>query len=277
MQNVYAEAASETSLVSTQDRGLLYGDGVWETLPVRAGKPQLLDAHLPRLQRGLTALNIQDAPLAQLQEAVHDYVRNLDKAVLKIIVPRGDGVRGYNPQAVKEPRLILQSSKLPDYPPAYAEQGVTMGVCQTRLAYQPLLAGFKHLNRLEQVLARAEFADDWQEALVSDYHGQVIEGTMSNLFVITQNDQVLTPDLSGCGIAGIMRDFIITQLQQIGLTVQQCPLCLEADILTAKALFLSNSLIGVWPVQRLQVATQTYSYNIPSLVRQLQHLTQSVT
>lgn len=247
------------------DRGLLYGDGVWETIGVQQGKPQLLDWHLERLQTGLQALGITLPDWKGLQQEIDTICTAQQRAVLKLIVTRGAGQRGYNPATGEPPTRILQLSSWPEYPPAYAQQGIRLALCETRMAQQPRLAGFKHLNRLEQVLARGEFGNDHQEGLVRDYDGNVIEGTMSNLFVIKADGSVCTPDLGQCGIAGVMRRFIVQTLENIGIQCHIHPLSLR-DVEQAQGLFMTNSLIGVWPVRELSGK----DYNIPMLIRDLQ-------
>lgn len=256
------------------DRGLLYGDGVWETLLVKAGQPQFLDWHLERLRHGLQVLQIAlpDWDALRLRQEIHAACQTPEQAVLKIIITRGAGQRGYNPKTASPPTRIVQITPWAGYPPEYAQQGIRVTRCTTRLAQQPLLAGFKHLNRLEQVLARAEFGDDYQEGLVSDTAGQVIEGTMSNLFLINAKGEVLTPDLSQCGIAGVMRRFILQTLAESGI---QCHIqaVTDRDVEQAQALFMTNSLMGVLPVREY---IGKY-YAIPPLIRELQAATHGMS
>lgn len=256
---------AETDCLPATDRGLLYGDGVWETIGVSQGRAQLLEWHLERLQAGLHALRIPQPDWLRFQQEILTVCQGQERAVLKVIVTRGAGQRGYNPATGQPPTRILQLSPWPEYPPEYAGQGVRLALCQTRLARQPLLAGFKHLNRLEQVLARAEFGNDYQEGLMCDYAGNVVEGVMSNLFIINAAGEICTPDLSQCGIAGIMRRFIIHVLEKYGIRRHICTLELK-DIEQAQALFITNSLIGIWPVREFS----GQYYGIPSLIRKLQ-------
>ena len=265
---------SETLPVT--DRGLLYGDGVWETVGVKAGQPQLLGWHLERLQQGLQALAINTLDMAILQREITAFcahaTADLPRAVLKIIVTRGAGVRGYSPHGCEQPTRILQCTPWAQYPVAYYAQGIRLALCETRLAHQPRLAGFKHLNRLEQVLARAEFGSEFQEGLVRDYAGNVIEGTMSNLFVVQADGGILTPNLSHCGIAGIMRRFIIQTLAECRIKYQVRTVSLN-EVKTAHALFMTNSLIGIWSVREFAGKT----YPIPALIRTLQTKVDAIT
>lgn len=255
----------DTDQLSVADRGLAYGDGVWETLVIRNHQIKQLEKHLQRLCQGLSALAIKNVDLELISEALIQLESTHKHAVVKLIVTRGNAQRGYAYHESHPCRWILSTHTLPDYPPSHAEQGVLLFQCQTRLAHNPRLAGFKHLNRLEQVLARAEFSEDFQEGLVLNYHDQVIEGTMSNIFVITEDDRILTPDLSACGIAGVARSCIIEHSYDLGCKVKVKPLTLD-DIKHAKGLFLSNSVIKIWPVKQYQ----NKQYAIPEIIRTLQ-------
>lgn len=260
-----------TDCLPVSDRGLLYGDGVWETIGVVQGKPQWLEWHLQRLQTGLQALGIQPLEWDDFQQNILLACAGQDRAILKLIITRGTGQRGYNPNATSPPTRILQLTPWAEYPSAYTATGIRLTLCATRLAHQPRLAGFKHLNRLEQVLARAEFGNDYQEGLVRDYHDNVIEGTMSNLFILDEDGTVSTPVLTQCGITGIMRRYIIQTLEKFSVECHIRALTLS-DVEQAQALFMTNSLIGLWPVREFSGK----QYNIPPLLRELQAAIQTL-
>ena len=155
---------------------MAYGDGLFETIAVRAGRPSLLTQHLDRLALGCQRLAIE-ADLPLIRDEIIAYASQLGEGVAKLILTRGDSLRGYAPAAGAAPRRILQGSPLPAYPRENAEHGIRLFDCQTRLAEQPLLAGLKHLNRLEQVLARSEWqGTDHAEGLMRDMQGRLIEG-----------------------------------------------------------------------------------------------------
>lgn len=261
-----------TDSITVADRGLQYGDGVWETLVVRDGKIMQLSRHLARLQKGVHALSIRGYRDALLLEELKQFLsRNLTNTaqaqpcILKIIVTRGLGGRGYNPQGCKHPTRILSLHPWPDYPVDYASTGVKITLCNSRLSHNPALSGFKHLNRLEQVLARAEFDDHFQEGLVRDHHGHIIEATMSNVFIVQADKRIITPELSGCGIEGIARSCILDELQKMSVQVSVTNVSVE-DVLQAQGVFLSNSVIQVWPVKQFQQR----QYIIPEMVTTLQ-------
>lgn len=172
------------------------------------------------------------------------------RGVVKVIVTRGGGGRGYAVPEPSTPRRIVTSHPWPRHG-ARAEQGVRVIWCQTRMAANPKLAGIKHLNRLEQVMARREWNDDAvADGLMCDYQDRVVEGTMSNVFVVRRK-AVITPDLSECGVAGTMRAAILTVLKDLGYKTRIEDLSRER-LITAEEVFLTNSIIGLWPVVELE-------------------------
>lgn len=241
----------EASRIAIGDRGLNYGDGLFETVAIDGGRPLLWERHMRRLQSGCRRLAIE-APCADLLEREASHLcRKRRRAVLKIIVTRGGGGRGYGPPRHPAATRILSVQPWPDYPRAHYETGVTVRVCRTRLATPHALAGLKHLNRLEQVLARAEWDDPRvAEGLMLDREDHVIEGTMSNIFMV-RGDRLITPDLSGAGVAGIMRALIMELAPALALTPAVRPIAL-AELGTADEIFLSNSLMGLWPVRAVE-------------------------
>ncbi len=236
--------------IDVLDRGLQYGDGLFETLRVRAGRPCLWAAHLARLRRGCERLGIAMPAEARLRDEAGRLCAGLDDGVLKIVLTRGPGGRGYRPPRDARPTRLLAVFPAPDYPPQYAQAGVAARLCDTRLGLNPALAGLKHLNRLEQVLARAEWDEPGiAEGLMLDIEGNVIEGTMSNLFMVRAG-RLCTPGLSRCGVAGVMRARVMAEAGAQGIPVEEGRIGLR-DLAAADELFLTNSVIGVWPVRRL--------------------------
>ena len=252
--------------IAVADRGLAYGDGLFETIKVRAGRAALLERHLARLEEGCQRLMIPcDMPV--LRSELLAYMQQLGNGVCKLLVTRGVGQRGYTLPEPARPQRILQTSSLPQWPDAYGQQGIQLFSCQLRLSTQPILAGLKHLNRLEQVLARAEWSDPaYAEGLLLDEHSRVIDCVFSNIFIVRQQ-QLITPALNRCGVAGVMRAELMARAQLAGIDVQVQDILLQ-DMLQADEVFTSNSLYGIWPV-RGYAAQQ---WPVGPLTRQLQHL-----
>lgn len=233
----------------------MYGQSLFETVAVSQHKPCLLDQHLQRLQQGCQILGIQfdeDQLSSEITVAIE---RAPEKSVLRIAITMGEGGRGYKNPESPEPTRILSLHDYPSYPQSYYLQGVELGVADIRLASQPVLAGIKHSNRLEQIIARSQWQDNWQEALLLDTAGDVIEATQSNVFIV-KDTIIKTPDLNLAGVAGVMRDFILSKANEIGVSCEIMRLSLT-DIEQADEVFVSNSIIGLWPVKRFQ--TTQYS------------------
>ena len=237
--------------ISIRDRGLLYGDGVFRTLRAIKGRALHWPLHYLKLKHDCAKLGIGCPDETLLCAELDKVLVQHPDGVLKLIVTRGEGARGYPPPVAAAPTRIWDFSPLPDYPPEWATQGIKARVCNLRLPAQPRLAGIKHLNRLENVLAAAEWNNpEIAEGLLLDADGNVIEGTRSNLFMVSQGN-LITPDLSRCGVAGIQRERVMAWALQHGVTLQVRDVALE-EALHADELFLVNSIIGLWPIRELE-------------------------
>ena len=253
--------------VATTDRGLLYGDGLFETLTVVDGVLCHWQRHLSRLQSGCERLGIQTVDVVTLEQECLSLAADIDRAVLKIIVTRGSGGRGYRAPEEPSATRIVQLHDWPGFLPACAEHGVAVRVCNTRLGHNPALAGIKHLNRLEQVLARQEWDDaDIMEGLLRDSSGYLIEGTMSNVFLVREGC-LLTADLQRCGVAGIMRTLILELAKQLSIDVKISHVEMK-HLQQADEVFICNSLMGIWPV----VAVDARAYTKGPITTRLQNL-----
>ena len=251
--------------ISALDRACQYGDGLFETLRIVQGRPQFWPLHLQRLQRGCEHLGIPLSDRNALEGEARQLCAETEQGVLKLILSRGSGGRGYRPPEPVQPTRILARFPLPDYPAEYRETGIRACVCRTPLGLNPALAGLKHLNRLEQVLARTEWDDPTiAEGLMLDVEGRVIEGTMSNLFVVRKGG-LHTPQLDRCGVAGVMRELVMELAVGLDIPLIQTKLELD-DVYSAEEIFFTNSLIGIWPVREL--AAQTFP--VGPLTRRLQ-------
>jgi len=242
--------------ISIRDRGLLYGDGVFRTLRVSQGRALHWDLHYLKLEHDCAKLGIACPDETLLCAELDQVLKQHPDGIVKLIVTRGEGVRGYTPTVDASPTRIWDFSPLPDYPPEWAAQGIKAHVCGLRLSAQPRLACIKHLNRLENVLAAMELNEaqlhDSQlaEGLLLDADGHLIEGIRSNLFMMSQG-RLVTPDLSRCGVAGIQRGRVMAWALQNGMTLQVRDVGLE-EALHANELFIVNSVIGLWPVRELE-------------------------
>jgi len=238
--------------IEISDRGFQYGDGLFETIEVRDGQAVFFERHLERLKSSCQRLYIPfpDAQLLSLETKRLCRQWPSARAVLKIIVTRGTGGRGYRQPDAIQPTRVLSLHPYPDYPEIYAEQGIMARFCKTKLGLNPALAGIKHLNRLEQVLARAEWDDPViQEGLMLDVNDHVIEGTMTNLFYI-KNSNLYTATLTQAGVAGIMRGIIMLLSADHGISVIEHTFSKD-ELLSADEVFVCNSIIGIWPIKKI--------------------------
>ncbi|WP_232224864.1 aminodeoxychorismate lyase [Acidihalobacter ferrooxydans] len=237
----------ENGCLPLDDRGLAYGHGVFETMEIASGRVPHWARHWRRLTRGCARLGIRQPDEARVRATVERQVAGHPRAVLKLLVTAGSGGAGYRVPAHHSPRCIVAIRPWPQR--QIPDAGVAVRLCATRLPFDARLAGIKHLNRLHSVLARAEWGDTPEEGLLSDPDGNIVEGTMSNVFWV-EGDTLLSPDLSRCGVAGIMRERILEWAERAGIatSIARCP---PARLLAADGVFVCNSLIGVWPVARV--------------------------
>ena len=224
------------------DRGLSYGDGLFETIRFVGKHAPLWQRHMQRLKLGCERLQLPAPDVVLLEHEAAEAIRDLDSAVLRITITRGTGERGYAQPSVLTPTRIVAAFSLPTL--STGDRGVHVRVCATRYGDQPLLAGIKHLNRLEQVLARAEWRDtSIAEGLMCDGRNNVISATAANLFAVIDNTPV-TPRLDRCGVAGVARAEVLERLP--ACQIRELPL---TQCLTASELFLTSSIRGILPVR----------------------------
>ena len=236
--------------IAISDRGLQYGDGLFETIAVEDGQCEHWHEHMSRLAEGCERLKIPVPDAQLLLSEAQQLFADKHLAVLKIMITRGSGGRGYKiPDTVSATRII-SIHEWPTLPSMNKVLGIQLHLCETKLSHQPALAGIKHLNRLEQVLARSEWQDtDIGEGLMADINGNIIEGTMSNYFAVI-NGELITPEIVDCGVAGIMRAHIIRQAVLHEITVRERNMKID-ELLLADEIFVCNSIIGIWPVRQL--------------------------
>ncbi len=248
--NTWIDGRAGTTL-DVRDRGLQYGDGLFETMRVRAGRVRLLSFHLERLREGCRRLRIAaPAPRTLLCELESAAAGRRD-GVLKLIVTRGRGARGYRPSGRERCTRIVTLHPLPPGSRENAATPVRARLCATPLGLNPALAGLKTLNRLESVLARAEWNDAriW-EGLMRDVDENIVCGTMSNLF-LRRGSILMTPILDRCGVAGVMRRWILATAGQLELRAVERRIRWP-DLEQAEEVFLSNAVVGVRSVGSLE-------------------------
>lgn len=237
-------------LMDVRDRALHYADGLFETLRVADGVPEFWDQHLARLSLGCERLSINMPDPEILHAETVALISSERQAVLKLIVSAGVGGRGYRRDTNGSAARVLALYPYPNYNRSWFEHGIDVCLCRHRLSSQPVLAGLKHLNRLDQVLARNEWENEYQEGVMCDQSGKVIEGTMSNIFVANDN-KLFTPILNDCGVRGVIREAISARARDAGMEVREQMLEVE-DITGAEAVFFTNSIIGVWQLRSFE-------------------------
>lgn len=238
----------ESNSIGIEERALQYGDGVFETMRIEAGHLQYWPQHRQRLLEGVQRLSIQ-LDMQALDQEIAGFCAGVENGVVKLLVGRGIGGRGYAYAPQMQASRILSLYPLPVYPQHYYLQGIRLRWCETRMAETSVLAGIKHLNRLEHVLARNEWCDEAEEGLMLDTGERVIEGTMSNIFSVKAGE-LFTPELAGNGVLGVIRGMILQAAKAQGVTCHEVALS-QQQLLQADELFVCNSIIGIWPVSVL--------------------------
>jgi 4-amino-4-deoxychorismate lyase len=232
------------------DRGFQFGDGVFETMRLYAGGIPWLKAHLARLESGAGKLGLPCA-LDDIRDMVRRFLEMCPPdGVVRLSLTRGDSFGGYAQPHNSATRSVLQYRSLPSHINVWQEKGIRIRICNLRLSAQPALAGIKHMNRLEQVLARQEWTrTDIQEGLMLDQAGQLVEGTMSNVFCV-RGGTLLTPDLSVAGVEGVAREKVLQWAHR-----QSLPTIVGAvgmnDLVRADECFVTGAVMGVVPLVQL--------------------------
>lgn len=237
--------------IAIDDRGLQYADGLFETIAIRRGKPRLWRLHANRLQTGCRRLGIRlpagDYLRRTLEAAIEADDGARKDALLKIIVTRGQGERGYAPPRHMSPTILFGLFECTRHNAVLYQQGVAVRFCNARLASQPQTAGIKLLCRLDQVRARAEWDDPGiAEGLMLDQQGSVVSGTMSNLFIV-RDAGLVTPEITDCGVSGVMRQHILALAAMHNVPFAAGRIAPD-ELKAADEVFLCNSQFGIWPV-----------------------------
>ncbi len=224
--------------VSILDRGLQFGDGLFETLAIIQGQPCLWNRHVDRLAAGCARLGISMPDIGILTNEVRELIGSHQQAVLKIVLTRGSSERGYAPADTTATRILSLYSW--DGP---AGVPLRVAVSSRRLGLNPDFAGLKHLNRLEQVMARRELPPDAGEGVMLDIRDRLVEGIAANIF-LQQGERLLTPRLDENGVAGVVRKLIMDTAQNMDMPVEETRLY-QQDLSNADAIYFSSSLLGI--------------------------------
>lgn len=249
------------STIEYLDRALHYGDGCFTTIYVRKGMPQLLAQHIERLSMACGRLGIDFHEADHLETQLKNASEGVAEGVIKVIVSRGKGGRGYSPQGSGPTQVYLSHHPYPSHYKDWQRNGVSLGISDIKLAKQPLLAGIKHLNRLEQVLIKASpQARQYDDLLVCDTDLMLVEASAGNVFWKVQ-DIWFTPCLSSSGVEGVMRNRIVRHLKQQNnrVDIVRAPL---SSLLSSDAAFICNSLMGIVPI--VSVHNEDQNKHFPS-------------
>ena len=256
----------QTHWIDCADRGFQYGDGLFETISIHDGTPLFFSKHFDRLAEGCGRLGIGLPDRKLIAAEAEMLCRSVAAGVLKIHMTRGRGGRGYRCADDSHTTRVLSLHSSPNYPAELKRNGIKARVCDTRLGINPRLAGIKHTNRLEQILATREWDDPRiHEGLMLDADDYVVEGTRSNLFLL-KDGCLLTPKIDRCGVAGIVRALVIEQAQVHAMKVTLVRITID-DLLAADELFLTNSIIDFWPITELE----NVHYPVGTVTRQIGH------
>ncbi|MFM2663944.1 aminodeoxychorismate lyase [Vibrio mediterranei] len=256
---------NQVDYVSVTDRSFQYGDGCFTTILTKSGKLQLWDQHVKRMERALLRLKMAPVDWQQMKAELERVVSRKALAGIKIHVSRGEGGRGYSPSVNRGPLITLSQF---DFPVGYIELrqlGLELSLCDVALGLNPLLAGLKHNNRLEQILAKEQVEhSDRLDGIVLDINGNVIETTMANIFWF--KDGVLhTPSLDMAGVEGVMREEVLRVANQ-----DELPILIDSfklnTLMSADEIFVSNCILGVAPVTKIQDA----QFPIGNMTRRIQ-------
>jgi 4-amino-4-deoxychorismate lyase len=239
----------EGGSVSVDDRGLQYGDGLFETMAASNGRVRRFRQHMARLSEGCHRLGMPAPPVELIEQDCHRALEGFGTAVVKLVLTRGPGPRGYGPPA--EPNLTrIVVSTAQQVSEAEAARPLVLRMCETRLGRNPRLAGMKHLNRLEQVLAGAELRDTpFDEGLMLSTDDRIVCGTAANVFLVREGN-LLTPQISDCGVSGVMREVVLRLAHELGIHAEVGN-CTADDLMLASECFLTNAVRGIRPVGRV--------------------------
>lgn len=238
--------------VPVLDRGLQFGDGLFETIACVGGRPRFLPLHLERLEFGCERLQMPVPGLETVRAEIETLAGQVDRSIIKLIVTSGTALaRGYGRTGRETANRITIRYSWPEEAGSPRHDGVRAGTLSMRLGENPRLAGLKHCNRLEQVLARAELASHpgLGEGLLMSSSGNLVSGTMSNVFLV-RDSALLTPRVDLCGVAGVMRRVVLREARRVGIPARECELR-SPDVASADEVFFTNARVGILPASEV--------------------------
>ncbi|MCL1045187.1 aminodeoxychorismate lyase [Shewanella electrodiphila] len=251
MQSVFVNGKPDNT-IDALDRGLAYGDGAFATMRVAAGEILFLNTHLQRIEQTCFRLGFTISHIELLVLRLESHAKTLKEGCIKLLLSRGVGGRGYAAPTSPDITEVISLHPIPDIYAQWQSKGITLSLSPVTLGNQPLLAGMKHLNRLEQVLIKQQTlpknTDDW---LVLDADNCLVESSMANIFIVKDN-QVKTPAMSQNGVSGVMREHVIDALLTNDIAVMATKVTLD-ELLDAEHVFITNSLLGVVNVNSINI------------------------
>ncbi|WP_163931139.1 aminodeoxychorismate lyase [Paraferrimonas sp. SM1919] len=240
--------ADDTS-ISPSDRAFNYGDGCFTTIAVLNQQPLLIDKHIARLQRAVQVLSLRIDSWQHITGEINSKAAQVRQGFIKLVISRGIGGRGYQFDAAQQPVVIISAGEFPSHYPNWRRQGIALGVHHLAMGQQPLFAGIKHLNRLEQVMLRHHYQGNEVDYVCFDQDDNIICASAANLFFM-KGQQVHTPKISNAGITGVMRQHMIEFLMAKGIDVQVRDINMDELSLFDNA-WMTNSLMGAVSVNSI--------------------------
>lgn len=243
----------ESEQVNLADRGFNFGDGHFTTMKVVKGEVQLFDLHLARLKHACQMLFIDFKHWTDLVLHIHAQALTLDSGVLKLVITRGIGGKGYSPEGCSEASWFLQARDIPAFYDTWQQTGIALTVCRYQQTVNPVLSGLKTLNRLDQVMIKQELLGcDELDGIVCSTEGYVIETSMANIFWVKDN-VIYTPSMQRSGVEGVMRKRVMDLVVSLNLSVEVGDYTID-KIISADEIFITNALMDIVPVNMLCAA-----------------------
>ncbi len=272
MSSIILLPFNQTATLSVMDRAMQYGDGCFSTILVDNAEPRLWKRHRARFESSLARLSITFNDWAELETVVFKLAtstQNLaQRSVIKILFSRGSGGRGYSPMGCQQTQVVVTQAQWPERYSEWKTKGIELGVCEQRLSISPMLAGMKHLNRLEQVLVKAETeSKGYLDSVVLDANGHICETTVANIFWRC-GKTLYTPYLKDSGVHGVMRAEVINTAIHCGYDVELVDMGLSV-LWDAEEIFITNALMELVPINRIQQRTYQNFQALEALSKRL--------